>query len=134
MSVRRSMRLASAIAFASAVSAGTDATPAALATQRIRVSVAAPPGTTDDAIYLTGSLPDVGNWRPDAVRLERQPDGRYAGEVRLRLGARREFKLTRRGDWQSVEKRSDGSDRDNRFLAVEATTTDVELTVDRWAD
>lgn len=128
------MRLASAIAFASAVSAGTEVTSAAFrVTQAVRVIVTAPPGTTDDAIYLTGSLPDVGGWRPDGVRLERQPDGKYAAEIRLRLGARLEFKLNRRGDWASVEKTYDGAERMNRFAMIEASTSKLELTVERWA-
>ena len=129
------MRLASAIAFASAVSAGTESTSAALlTTQRVRVIVLAPPGTTDDAIYVSGSLTDVGHWRPDGVRLARRADGLYEGELRLRLGARLEFKLSRRGDWASVEKTFDGSERMNRTIAVEATTTELALSVERWAD
>lgn len=129
------MRLASAIAFASAVSAGTETTSAALlGTQRVRLLVQAPPETADEAIYLTGSLPEVGHWRPDGVRLARRADGLYEGEMRLRLGARLEFKFTRRGDWAGVEKMLDGSERDNRFAAIEATVTQLKLNVERWAD
>jgi hypothetical protein len=128
------MRLASAIAFASAVSAGTETTSAAFrVTQAVRVIVKVPPGTDDEAVYLTGSLPDVGGWRPDGVRLERQADGKYAGDIRLRLGARLEFKITRRGTWASVEKTYDGSERMNHFALIEANTSKLELTVERWA-
>ena len=135
MAVRRSMRLASAIAFATAVSTGTDETAATVhVTQPVRVRVHAPPGTSDDAIYLSGSLPDVGSWRPDGVRLARQRDGSYEGEIRLRLGARLEYKLTRRGDWSGVERAADDTDRPNRLITIEANTTDLHVTVDRWAD
>lgn len=129
------MRLASTIAFASAIAHNVEAlTASPLAEQTVRLVVVAPDGTTDDAIYLAGSLPALGNWRPDGVRLERQTDGTYAADVTLRLGARFDFKLSRRGHWSSVEKMFDGSERANRSAAVEATTVRIDLSVERWAE
>lgn len=128
------MRLASAMAFTTGTVTLAPAAPAM--TQVVRVVVAAPPGTLDEAVYLAvDAMPGLPTpWRPNAVRLARQPDGTYAGDVTLRLGSRPQFKVTRRGDWPSVEKRADGRERDNRSFAVESTVHRIDLRVERWAD
>ena len=97
----------------------------------VPIRVRAPEGTADDAIYLAGSAPAAGAWRPDGLRLTRQADGTYAGDVALRLGARLEFKFTRDGTWQTVERHADGWERANRVVTVELTTQ-LDAIVDRW--
>src|ERR1700722_14618601 len=85
-----------------------------------------------DAVYLAGSLPDVGGWKADGLKLIRQTDGTYVGDVALNVDETLEFKVTR-GSWQTVEKSADGRDIPNRELAVNAETARVEITVQRWA-
>ena len=97
----------------------------------VRVVVRVPAGT-DGAVYLAGSLAAVGGWRADGVRLDRLPDGTVAGTVELPVGAELQFKLTR-GTWDTVERRADGADRDNRTATIAADTDRIDVTVDRWA-
>src|SRR5262245_57139204 len=123
------MRLAILLAFACAVAPQLFA-----ANQNVRFIVHAPDSAaTDNSIYLAGSLADVGTWKPDGVKLTRQPDGTYSAEVTLPLGQTLEYKITR-GTWPTVEKNADGSDRPNRSLAIGAGTHQIEITVDRWAN
>jgi predicted alpha/beta superfamily hydrolase len=105
----------------------------ASAAQPVQIVVHVPADTPADAeVFLAGSLPSVGGFRPNGFKLTRRGDGAYAGELNLDLGKRLEFKITR-GSWQTVEKNADGSERPNRVLEVDAATREFELTVERWA-
>lgn len=108
--------------------------PNALAAQSVRIIVHAPADTPREAsIYLAGSLPSVGGFKPDGVILTRQTDGSYAADLELDPGQMLEFKITR-GSWATVEKNAEGSERPNRILAVAPETREVEITVERWAN
>jgi predicted alpha/beta superfamily hydrolase len=102
--------------------------------QPVRVVVFVPADTPADAsVFLAGSLPSVGSFRPDGVKLTRRDDGAFVGELDLQRGDRLEFKITR-GSWQAVEKNADGGERPNRVLTVGRTTREFKLTVERWAN
>src|SRR5262245_30910336 len=76
------------------------------ADQKVRIIVRVPAETPQaDSIYVAGSLPAVGNWRPDGLKLKRQPNGDYQADIDLPSGQTLEFKITR-GSWASVEKKA----------------------------
>lgn len=103
------------------------------AAQRIELIVHIPANTpAGESVYLAGSLPGVGSWKADGVKLIRGEDHVCRGFLDLEIGQTLEYKITR-GNWQSVEKNVDGTERANRTLVVDAATHQVEITVDRWA-
>jgi len=105
----------------------------AAAAQTVQIVVHVPADTPADAdVFLAGSLPSVGSFRPNGVKLTRRDDGAYIGEIELQSGDQLEFKMTR-GSWATVEKNADGSERPNRVLEVDAATRELEVTVERWA-
>ncbi len=104
------------------------------ANQRIEFVVHVPGDTPADAkVFVAGSVPSLGNWRPDGLPLTRQPNGTYTGEVEFEAGQSIEFKITR-GTWTTVEQNADGNDRPNRMAAIDVTTQKIEVTVARWAN
>ena len=127
------MRLPSTVAFPGTFVENDTHDPVTLARTMhvVPIRVEVPQGTNVDAIYLAGSAPAAGAWRPNGLSLARQADGTYAGDVALRLGSRIEFKFTRDGTWSSVERHADGHDRANRAVTVELTTR-LDAVVERW--
>jgi predicted alpha/beta superfamily hydrolase len=95
---------------------------------RVRVPGDTPEG---EAVYLSGNVAELGSWRPDALRLERRPDGVHAVKVALPRGARFAFKVTR-GSWRTVERAADGRDIPNREAAAGDGAV-IEVAVARWA-
>jgi predicted alpha/beta superfamily hydrolase len=109
------------------------ATLAAGADQKVRVVVRFPPAkSAPESIFLAGSLPAVGNWKPDGLKLARHADGTFQAEVDLPIGQILEFKITR-GSWATVEKNADGTDRANRRAVVDDKLRLIHANVERWA-
>jgi predicted alpha/beta superfamily hydrolase len=105
----------------------------AYAAQTVRIVVRVPADTpAAGSVYVAGSLPNVGGWKANGVKLARQSDNTYTGSLDLETGRTLNFKITR-GTWQTVEKNADGSERPNRTVLVDATTRQIDVTVDRWA-
>jgi predicted alpha/beta superfamily hydrolase len=103
------------------------------AAQKIRIVVRVPEDTpVAEPVYVAGSLSSVGDWKADGLKLARQPDKTYTGNIDLEVRQTLSFKITR-GSWQTVEKSADGSERPNRTLLVDAATRQIDVTVDRWA-
>ena len=124
------MRCISKIAVACLMMSSFSSTYAA---QKVRIVVRVPADTpAAELVYVAGSLPNVGGWRADGVKLARQPDNTYTGNIDLEAGQTLNFKITR-GSWQTVEKNADGSERPNRTVLVDAATRQIDVTVDRWA-
>ncbi len=106
---------------------------AAQAAQRVELIVTVPADTpATETIYLAGSLPAIGGWKADGVKLERQKNGTHSAVIDLEAGQTLEFKITR-GAWSSVEKSADGSERANRSVTIDASTKVIEVKVERWA-
>jgi predicted alpha/beta superfamily hydrolase len=123
------MRLVLAVTTFIALASAGDSTSA----KSLRITVVVPTDTPASAtIFVAGSLPRFGNWKPDGWKLQRQADGSYAGDIDLEPGQTLEYKITR-GDWSTVEKKSDGSDRPNRTLSADANTKPIAITVESWA-
>ncbi len=82
----------------------------ARADQAVHLKGHVPPTTPETAtVFLAGSLPLVGTWKPDGLKLTRQPDGTYTADLNIPVGQTLEFKFTR-GNWSTVEKNTDGSE------------------------
>jgi predicted alpha/beta superfamily hydrolase len=79
-------------------------------------------------LFLAGNHQELGNWKPDGLKLTRQSDGTYFAEARLPVGTELEYKVTQ-GSWLSVEKNSQGVDIENRNLRILGPAVD-EATVD----
>ncbi len=98
----------------------------------IRIVVYVPKATPPSAhVFIAGSLPVVGNWKPDGLELKLHTDGIYAGDIELEAGQTLEYKITR-GDWATVEKQADGGERPNRKLPSDVSSISVEITVQGW--
>ncbi len=96
--------------------------------------VTAPPNTPKgQTLYLSGSVPALGNWDASGVRLEPRPDGKYTATVPdLLNGMEYAFKVTR-GTWGTVETTADNKPLDNHtFTAANGAT--VEVGVANWVD
>lgn len=107
--------------------------PSARAGQTVRIVVRVPADTPATApVFVAGSASSVGGWKPDGVKLVRQTDGSFVGDLSLEAGQMLEFKITR-GSWQTVEKNADGSDRTNRTVDVKPDTKQIDVTVERWS-
>ncbi|HYE63239.1 MAG TPA: alpha/beta hydrolase-fold protein [Phycisphaerales bacterium] len=99
----------------------------------LKVPADTPPS---DSVYLAGSLPTVGGWKADGLRLFRDPANpttTFTGEFEADPGQTLDFKFTR-GSWATVEKNADGSDRPNRSFAIKNDTKVLEATVVRWGE
>lgn len=108
--------------------------PSLAAKVAVRFVVHCPADTpADSTIYLAGSAPQLGTWRPDGLKLARQADGTFAGEAPFEVGQTIEFKVTR-GAWATVEKNADGTEHTNRTAKITADTRQIESTVERWAN
>lgn len=84
------------------------------------------------SIFLAGSLPSMGPWKPDGLQLVRAEDSNeWKGTLKAKLGDVLLYKCTQ-GSWGTVEKTAQGNDVPNRVLRIVENTT-VEITVDAWS-
>jgi hypothetical protein len=88
-----------------------------------------PPGS---AIYICGNISELGNWLPDGVHLELQPDNSWRKTLPVESGTHIEFKITR-GSWESEAVISEGMEYSNFSIDVVRDTT-IEITVLQWRD
>ena len=95
----------------------------------VDVPVNTPPS---DTVFVAGSIPELGEWQPNGLALNRAGDQLWEITIPLPATTTFEFKITR-GIWDTVEKYADGSERPNRRWSVTPGET-VEVTVERWAD
>ncbi|HUN79880.1 MAG TPA: alpha/beta hydrolase-fold protein [Phycisphaerae bacterium] len=96
----------------------------------IELAVTAPADTNE--LFVSGSTPQLGPWKADALKATLGPDGRFHATIQAQTGTVVEFKFTR-GSWETVEKDEDGADIPNRRLKV-SESAKYEYTVHRWAD
>ena len=84
------------------------------------------------SIFLAGSLPSLGPWKPDGLQLVRTEDSNeWKGMLKAKKGDVLQYKCTQ-GTWGSVEKTAQGKDIQNRVLRIVENIT-VEITVEGWA-
>jgi predicted alpha/beta superfamily hydrolase len=100
---------------------------------QLNFTVTAPPDTPkDQVLYLSGSVPSLGNWDAAGLPLQRGDDGKYHGNAEVTSGVEYEFKITR-GTWGTVETNDKGEEAPDRVLKVDGAQT-VEATVASWRD
>lgn len=88
-----------------------------------------PDGVT---IFLAGSLPSMGPWKPDGLQLVRAKESNeWKGTLNAKKGDGLQYKCTQ-GTWGTVEKSAQGKDIPNRVLRIGEKTT-VEITVEGWS-
>jgi serine phosphatase RsbU (regulator of sigma subunit) len=98
----------------------------------VRFSVYAPDLRPEEALHLTGDIPELGRWNPDGTHMTNAGDGTWIHEVRLPAGTSLEFKITR-GTWATEAVGADGLELPNYRLEVRADTT-LRITVAAWRD
>jgi hypothetical protein len=99
----------------------------------INFVVEVPPNTPlDDTIYIVGNTPEMGNWDPDAVPMERVDYYRWQITLDFPQGTFLEYKYTR-GSWLTVEKGLYGEEILNRMYMVYGNDT-VYDTALSWRD
>ena len=100
----------------------------------VAFTVTAPPNTPKDQdLYISGSVPALGNWDAAGVRLAKGDDGKYHATVPDLLNAMDyTFKITR-GTWSTVETDASGKDIANRSF-TSAKDGEVDVDVAGWID
>lgn len=99
----------------------------------INFVVEVPPNTSlTDTIYIVGNTPEMGNWDPDAVPMEKIDYYRWEISLDFQPGTSLEYKYTR-GSWLTVEKGLCGEESPNRNFLVSGNET-VYDTVQSWRD
>lgn len=86
-----------------------------------------------DTIYISGNLPEIGEWDPGLVALERTASGFWELTREFDLGAQIEYKYTR-GSWLTVEKGLNGEEIMNRVYVVSEGDSVLVDTVLAWRD
>lgn len=104
--------------------------------QKVNVTftVAPPPNTPkEQVLYLSGSVPALGNWDAAGVALTKSPDGKYTATVSdLLNGMEYAFKVTR-GTWGTVETDKDGKEIANHTFVAHKDAK-VEAAIANWVD
>jgi len=81
-------------------------------------------------IFITGNQPQLGNWNPGVVKLQRRSDGAWSGRLKFFKGAAIEYKLTL-GSWNREALEASGHVPENSQLIARRDTT-IYLNVAAW--
>lgn len=95
----------------------------------IVISETVPPSS---GVYVTGNNNSLGNWQPDAVKLNKMSKDKWSEKFIFNHGDKIEFKVTR-GSWANEALNDDGSVPSNYIIEVKKDTT-IQITVKLWAD
>jgi hypothetical protein len=85
-----------------------------------------------EQVFVAGSTPMLGEWRPDGFPLTRMGDLVWAGTAILPASEDVEYKITR-GSWDTEEVDAEGCICDNHPLRANGDTT-VRREVAGWRD
>jgi enterochelin esterase-like enzyme len=101
---------------------------------KVEIAVIPPPNTPkDQPLYISGSVPALGNWDAAGVPLKPGPDGKHHAQIDALLnGMEYAFKVTR-GTWSTVETDPNGKDVNNRVFTASANTV-IDAPVANWID
>jgi hypothetical protein len=88
-----------------------------------------PPSST---IYITGNHHSIGNWAPNKVALEENPNGSWRGTYVIENGIYLEYKFTR-GAWEMEFADEGGRVMPNLKLEVRKDTT-ITIIIENWKD
>ncbi|WP_266203974.1 alpha/beta hydrolase-fold protein [Pontibacter kalidii] len=99
----------------------TMAAPAQAPTEKVVTFMLHTPGLPDTAqVYITGNAPELGNWNPAKVEMERTGDATWEKEILLRDPMLLEYKYTL-GSWEQEATDSTGSPLPNFTVKVESS-------------
>ena len=106
---------------------------------RVRIEVKTPEtdSVTEPAgdVFLSGNIKQLGEWRPNGLKLNRTDKDVYFAELSVPSGSRAQYKVTR-GTWATVEKDAAGKDIANREFVAAATEDagpqTISIVVQRW--
>ncbi|MFN7875282.1 MAG: alpha/beta hydrolase-fold protein [Pirellula sp.] len=104
---------------------------------RIEVKTTDPDSVTEPAgdVFLSGNIKQLGEWRPNGLKLNRTDKNVYFAELSIPVGSRVQYKVTR-GTWTTVEKDAAGKDIANREFVAAATEDEgpqkISIVVQRW--
>src|SRR4051812_11008449 len=88
---------------------------------------------SEQVLYLSGSVPALGNWDAAGVPLKKDADGKYHATVPDLLNSMEySFKITR-GTWGSVETDANGKEIANHTLVAKKDGS-VNVSVANWID
>lgn len=83
-------------------------------------------------VYITGNDVQLGEWQPDSIALEKQPDGAWTKTFRFEKGILLEYKITR-GSWDTEAVSDEGIVPPDSRLSVEKDTT-ITIIIENWKD
>jgi predicted alpha/beta superfamily hydrolase len=84
-------------------------------------------------VYITGNQPQLGNWQPDQVALQKQTGTNiWSAEFKFPSGQILEYKFTR-GQWSAEAVNADGTIPPNSILKVREDTT-LFTVISYWKD
>ena len=85
--------------------------------------------TENDEVYITGNRPELGDWDPSQLKLEKT--GSLERSIQLSLQAPIEFKLTR-GNWDQQARVAEGRGWSNIRAGFHEDTT-LNYTIVEWS-
>lgn len=87
---------------------------------------------SNEQIFISGNKPELGNWNPAIIALEKNNDSTYAREFKFYKGEVIEFKFTK-GSWDSEALNDDESIPGNFIFKVERDTS-INYRINHWKD
>jgi len=104
--------------------------------RKVMIDIAvAPPANTpkEHVLYVSGSVPSLGNWDAAGVPLKPGDDGKQHAKVEVLTGLEYAFKVTR-GTWGTVEADPNGKDIPNRTFTAASDNQTIPVNVANWLD
>ena len=99
--------------------------------QTLTIRVHAPAGTPDTAtLFVSGNLPELGEWRPDGLRMTKGDSAIWKARVTVTARAEIEFKITL-GEWTEEALYEAGKIPGNEHIDLRADTT-IDLYPVAW--
>lgn len=106
---------------------------------RVRIEVRIPDtdsvAESEADLFLSGNIKQLGEWRPNGLKLNRNDETIYFAEFSLPVGSRVQYKVTR-GTWTTVEKDAAGKDIANREFVAAASEDEspqkISIVVQKW--
>ena len=83
-------------------------------------------------VYLTGNNKELGNWKPDAVAMEKESDSVWVKTLYFKKGERIDFKITK-GSWTKEAVNENGWLYDDFHLQVWNDTV-IKIIIPNWKD
>jgi predicted alpha/beta superfamily hydrolase len=89
------------------------------------------PDTTDQ-VTIVGNMPQLGNWNPIEVSLQKINDNKYLITLKLPINTKIEYKITK-GSWNTEALTNDGL-IPNNYNVISKKDTTIIHTITKWRD